>query len=70
MGVGTGAYFNSKGSSFQDDYNTAYAANSYTQTKADYNNIQDAKTARNASYGISIGTFLLGAVLWFLPEEK
>ena len=70
LGVGAGAYFNSKGSSYQDDYNTAYAANNYTQTKAAYNKIQDAKTARNASYGISIGTFLLGAVLWFLPEGK
>jgi len=70
VGVGTGAYFNSKGTSYQDDYNTAYAANNYTQTKAAYNKIQDAKTARNASYGISIGTFLLGAVLWFLPEGK
>lgn len=70
VGAGGGVFFNSKVDAYSDDYNSAKNRNIYAETKDAYNNVNEAKTNRTISYGVSIGTFLIGAVLWFLPEGK
>ncbi|HSQ43031.1 MAG TPA: CsgG/HfaB family protein [Fibrobacteraceae bacterium] len=68
--AGVGFYFNNKGVSYQDDYEAAASEKNSAEILAAYNNTQDAEGYRNASYGVSIGALVLGAVLWFLPEGK
>ncbi|HSQ43043.1 MAG TPA: PEGA domain-containing protein [Fibrobacteraceae bacterium] len=62
---GAGAYFNSKGASYKDDYN---AATERSVGEAAYDDMDDMKTYRNISYGVALGTVLVGAVLWLWPE--
>lgn len=70
LGAGSGIYFNSKGLSSQKEYDAARIASLRVDSKSAYEDIQTATTRRNVSYGFSMGTFILGAVLWFWPEGK
>lgn len=69
-GSGSGYYFNGKAESYADDYDVAYVDRSRTRTTAAYKQIENAKTGRSVSYGAAIGSFVLGAALWFFPEGK
>ncbi|HSQ40675.1 MAG TPA: CsgG/HfaB family protein [Fibrobacteraceae bacterium] len=69
-GAGAGVYFNSRGNASQDDYKDAVDIEDKTAATSAYNDTQDADLYRNTSYGISIGSLIIGAVLWFLPEGK
>lgn len=68
LGAGTGYYMDTKVDQYLDDYNTAFKAQNYAETKAAYDNGNSATSLRNISYGVSMGTLLVGAVLWFWPE--
>jgi TolB-like protein len=70
LASGGGAYFNSVGVASQKDYYTAVDAENKTGAKTAYDDIQSASSKRNMSYGASLGTLVLGAVLWFWPEGK
>jgi len=67
-GVGAGYWFNGQCDTYGQDYQAAINAQNAADTKAAYDNVQTAELSRNASYGISVGTLVAGAVLWFWPE--
>lgn len=69
-GAGAGYYFDGKTSGYADDYRTAITSQDASATKDAYDNTQSSKDLRNVSYGVSVGTVLVGAVLWFWPEGK
>ena len=68
LGAGGGYWFDSKGKDYAKDYDGAKTLGDSLQASVAYHNINNAKTDRAVSYGISIGTLILGAILWFLPE--
>jgi hypothetical protein len=70
LGAGGGVYFNRVGQASQKDYDTAMDAYLKADSKAAYDDIQTATSMRNISYGASIGTLVIGAILWFWPEGK
>jgi TolB-like protein len=69
LGIGSGMYFDSKGATYLKDFNTAESLNNAEELRRASKNLNDAESFRNASYGVSIGSGLLGLVLWFWPEE-
>ena len=69
-GAGAGFYFDGQTSDYADDYRKAIADQDVSGTQDAYDNTQSSKNWRNASYGVSAGTALLGLVLWFWPEGK
>ena len=70
LGAGGGFYFNSKGSSAQSKYDDAERDHLNAEAQIAYEDVEIADRNRNIGYGASIGTLLVGAVLWFLPEGK
>lgn len=70
VGVGAGVYNNLKGDQYSDDYDDAIKDVDFHDTKVAYDNTHSAETARNTSYGVSIGAAVIGAILWFWPEGK
>ncbi|HSQ40690.1 MAG TPA: CsgG/HfaB family protein [Fibrobacteraceae bacterium] len=65
--AGVGGYFNYRGVGYREDYQNTKD----TSEVRDYaSKMDDMERDRNVSYGISIGTALVGLVLWFLPEGK
>ena len=70
LGAGGGYYFNGKAVGYASDYDGAQVRGDYLLAQSAYGNINNAKTGRTAGYGASVATFLVGAVLWLLPEEK
>jgi len=68
VGVGSGVYFNQKALDYDKDFDAATTAKNAAELRSANSNLSTAKTGRAASYGLSIGTALLGLVLWFLPE--
>ena len=70
LGAGGGYYFDKKGGSAQGDYEVAAGFLLEADAKVAYDKVQIADRNRNIGYGASIGTLLIGAVLWFLPEGK
>jgi len=69
-GGGLGFYFNQQGDEYTDDYKAAIEAQDRDKTQSAYDDTQAADRYRNVSYGISLGTLAVGAVLWFWPEGK
>jgi len=65
-GVGGGVYFNQRMISAGDDYDAVFAQTNPSLSDANnaYQDLQDARTARNASYGVAAGSVVLGALLW------
>ena len=70
VSAGGGYYFNGKMMGYNTDYEGALAARDYPLVVKSFNNIQVARSRRDVGYGISAGTLLVGAVLWFWPEGK
>ena len=70
LGAGGGYFMDTKIKGYATDYETAYKTSDIAGGRIAYDNIQKFEMGRNAGYGVSIGTFLVGAVLWFLPEGK
>lgn len=70
VGAGVGVYSNLKGDQYSEDYDDAIKAEDSHDTKVAYDNTHSAETARNTSYGVSIGSAVIGAILWFWPEGK
>jgi TolB-like protein len=70
VGAGGGVYFNNKAKTESDHYYAAVDAKTYYPTKNAYDEANTATKYRMVSYGASLGTFVIGAVLWFLPEGK
>lgn len=68
--AGVGYYFDFKVGDYRDDYRTAITNKDVSDTKDAYDKTQTSKNLRDMSYGISVGTALVGAVLWFWPEGK
>jgi len=68
LGAGAGYYFNGQGNDYQDDYFAARDAMDSGTTQTAYENTQTADRNRSISYGVSIGTLVVGAALWFWPE--
>jgi TolB-like protein len=70
LGLGGGVYFNQQALAYEDDYNAEHDLlhpNKEQLTKI-YNDVNETKEARNISYGSSVGTALIGLLLWFWPE--
>lgn len=70
VGTGFGVYSNTQVTKYQSDYDAAIEASVYADAQSAHDNVGSAVTRRNISYGVSLGTLLVGAVLWFLPEGK
>lgn len=70
LGAGFGVYSNTQLSGFQEDYKSAVAAADYNGAASAYTDGNSAETRRTVGYGVSMGTLVLGAILWFWPEEK
>jgi hypothetical protein len=70
LGAGGGYYFDSKAVGYAKDYDLAFDAGNQKETEAAWDNLELAKTGRLAGKGVSIGAFVVGAILWFLPEGK
>jgi len=68
--VGAGYYFNQKGVDYIDDYNEALNSGNHQMFLDASSSANNMKTYRAASYGLSIGSALVGLVLWVLPEGK
>lgn len=69
-GAGAGYYFDGKTSDYADEYRAAIARQDAVVTRDAYDNTRSNKDLRNVSYGVSVGTVLVGAALWFWPEGK
>jgi TolB-like protein len=69
LGVGSGAYFDASGKSYLRDYDEAWSNEDYATSQAAYDNMKDAENYRNISYGVSVGSCVVAAILWFLPEN-
>jgi hypothetical protein len=74
-GVGYGS--DQKALTYSEDYDVAYANFNSTPTEASaselqtaYDNVNQWKNIRTAGYSFSVLSFLVGAVLWFMPEEN
>lgn len=69
-GAGTGIYFNQQMVAAGDDYDAAISGASPSKVRAEsaYDDLQSATTGRKVSYGVSIGSVVLGSILWFWPE--
>jgi TolB-like protein len=70
LGAGGGYYFDGQGVKYLTDFNAAKSAGNRTDLRDAAGNVDDSKTYRSASLGLSVGTALIGLVLWFLPEGK
>lgn len=70
LGAGGAYYFNSKGTEYQSDYWDAREAHNSEDTQTAYDRTQSADRNRSFSYGVSIGSLVVGVVLWFWPEGK
>lgn len=70
VGAGGAYYFDRKGTEYQSDYWDARTAKNSEDTQTAYDRTQTADRNRNISYGVSIGSLVAGAVLWFWPEGK
>lgn len=71
-----GVWFNSKANGYFDDYTAAQVAWDANPSilaaknlQDSYDNLDTAKTRRNASYAISVTSLVAAAVLWFWPED-
>ncbi|HSQ43033.1 MAG TPA: PEGA domain-containing protein [Fibrobacteraceae bacterium] len=62
---GGGWFLDQKVSGYLDDYN---AATDRATGEAAYDDMKDAETYRNITYGAAIGSVLVAAILWFWPE--
>lgn len=67
--AGAGYYFDWKGAGYRDEYQDAEDSKDSTTLFDRSDKMSDMETYRNTSYGISIGSALLGLLLWFLPED-
>lgn len=67
-GAGAGVYFNSQGASAKTDYDDAIDALDYDAASTAYDDVQSAQTSRNIGCSVSIGSAVIGLVLWFWPE--
>jgi TolB-like protein len=73
---GAGVWFNQQGAGYAKDYDNALrnlTSSSGEQADADrlqsaYDDLKGAKLSRTVSYSVSLGSALIGTVLWFLPE--
>jgi len=70
LGAGSGFYFDRKGTDYADQYDAAKSAGDRSAADDAFANIHSTKTRRDVSYGVSISSFVIGAVLWFWPEGK
>ena len=68
LGAGAGYYFNTQGDGYQADYVSARDAQDSDATQTAFDNTQAADRNRSISYGVSMGTLVVGAALWFWPE--
>jgi len=68
LGAGGALYYNSQATAAQDDYDAAWESYDQLKTRKAYADLQDAESSRNISVGVSAGTVLIGALLWFWPE--
>ena len=68
LGAGGGLYEQSLASAAHDDYDKAWEDRDYKAASVAYADYGDARSLRNAGFGFSAGTALVGAVLWFWPE--
>jgi len=67
-GLGTGYYFDAKGKEYDKTYDAELKALNKAGATSAYNDIQTAKTGRAVGYSVSIGSALVGLILWFLPD--
>jgi len=67
-GLGGGYYFDGKGVEYGEDYDAALAVSSRTDAQKAYDNEVKMENYRNISYGLAVGTLVIGLGLWFLPE--
>jgi len=68
VGAGGGAFMNQEVKSSVDDYRSAEAQHNAVALQDAYDKWESSKTYRNAGYSLSIGTAVLGLILWFWPE--
>lgn len=69
-GGGVGYYYDREVSHNGEDYERAFAAHNYNDAKSAYDDGKSAETNRSVALGASIGTVVVGLVLWFWPEGK
>ncbi len=67
-GLGTGIWFNYRGSEFHRDYEDAVEARDYSEASSAYDNLQDSKSRRNIAYGAAAGALAVGILLWILGD--
>jgi hypothetical protein len=65
---GTGFYFNQQGVAYMDDYDAASNGQDEAKLRDSYDNANDMRTYRNASYGVSLGLVALAVTLWIMGE--
>jgi len=68
VGGGAGFYFNSAGDGYMTDFGNAKTAKDSIALRRANSNISSASTDRNVSYGVSVGSLIIGLALWFWPE--
>ena len=66
--AGVGLYYNQKGNTYADDYESAILRQNGVDTRSAFDNTQEADQRRNVGYGVSLSMAVLGLVLWFWPE--
>ena len=66
--LGTGLWFNYKGSEFHSDYEDAVEARDYSKATSAYDDLQDSKSRRNIAYGAAAGALAVGLLLWILGD--
>lgn len=65
IGAGAGYYYDQKGAEQLNEYAKATEAEEIRNLAKD---IDNSENLRNGSYGVSMGTALVGLLLWVLPE--
>ncbi len=70
LGAGFGVYSNIQVSNDQKDFDDAIASANYAKASSANQDANSAETRRTIAYGVSLGSLLVAAVLWFLPEGK
>jgi len=52
------------------NFNSTPTEASASELQTAYDNVNQWKNIRTAGYSFSVLSFLVGAVLWFMPEEN
>ncbi len=68
IGSGSSIYYVNEADNRNDSYNEAKRIQNEIEIQRRLDERNDAKGTRNGLVGFSIGTAIIGAVLWFLPE--